>query len=323
MHATRMTFCRVAKGGTVTPPALDTGVANVSDFLVAHAASLRERAAEGSTANATFVPAVTGGPAGAEQLMQDIRCGDDTAFLSAAGTLNVRLVDAMGKVGNAASGLLVCATVVDDASPPNRHAVILKLVVVSEQGAAIQKLGGVESLAAVKDLLDQPGDLQKGLVYPDVRPGSRAVVGDKSGRQEAKYFLDAVGVVLEMHGSKTAGALVQAVTEQTGPQVAAQVVRVLPSIPAGTPDEVLGVLRLNVPELSEQGAATAAAALESDGRPVRQVDTAAPVKGTIKAGQITIAGPPYDIADITWTEDVSGGWTVTFHSDTEPTRSWR
>jgi hypothetical protein len=311
-----MTFFRVARGGAAPSPVLRPGVEDVSAFLVAHGESLLKRAADGSTANASF------GDTADEALLEAIRSGDDAMFLASAGVLGARLVEEMGKVGNAASGLLLCTTVADG-DGDGAYAVVLKLEVISEQGAVLKTLDdGEETLAAVKDVLDQPGKLQKGLVYPDDRPGSEAVVGDLSATQEARYFLKAARITLEARPASSAAALVQAVAREAGPAVAQRVAAALPDVAQDATPQVLAAVREAVPDLGEHAAAAVAAALAGGDRPVVRVDTQAPVKGRVKAGPLTVTGPADEIGAVTWEADPEGGWSVSFHSDEEPSRSW-
>lgn len=311
-----MTFFRVARNGKVPEAKLRPGVSEVSDFLVAHVESLRKRAQEGTTAKASFAEREDAA------LMHALQSGDDPAFLAAAGVLGTRLVEEMNHVGNPASGLLLCTTLRDDDSGVT-YAAVLKLEVVSEQGAVLRQLdNGEETLAAVTDVLDEPGRLQKGLVFPDARDGSEAVVGDLSATTEARYFLRAVRVTLEARPGSTSGALVKAVASRAGESVAQRVIEALPGLAEAPTEAVLEALQESVPELTQEIAAEVAAELRTSERPVARVDTQAPIKGRVKAGTLTVTGPAEDIIGVTWTADPAGGWTVTFHSDEEPTRTW-
>jgi len=64
---------------------------------------------------------------------------------------------------------------------------------VRDAAAAAMRLDntGQPTLEAVKDLLDIPGELQKGAIVPDNRPGSDLIVGDKLV-VTSLYFLDAL-----------------------------------------------------------------------------------------------------------------------------------
>jgi hypothetical protein len=313
MRAVRLTFFRVARGAPPAAPWLRPGVDEVSDFLVDHVADLRKRATEGTAANASFAD-----PADL-QLIEDIRTGDDAAFLAAARVLGVRLVEQMAPIGNAKPGLLLCATFHSDGTPPVASAAVLKLEVVSPHGAVLQMLdSGEETLAAVKDVLDKPGDLQKGLVFPDARPASQAVVGDKAAQHEARYFLRAMGATLEAHGSGSARDLVKAVAARAGHRVAQEVVQILPAMEPAPPTQILAALREAIPDLGEDTAAEVADALAAAERPVVRVDTTAPVKAVLRAGALTVSGPAAEVGRITWDADPEGGWVVRFNSYQEP-----
>lgn len=317
MRATRLTFVRVARQHTPATAVLRLGVDEVSPFLVAHTEQLQKRAGEGSAANASFMAAADA------QLMCDIREGNDGAFLVAADALSARLAEEMNHVGNPASGLFVCTTLVSDADPAETYAVLLKLEVVSEQGAVLRRLEtGEETLAAVTDVLDRPGDLQKGLVFPDARSGSDAVVGDKATQLEAKYFLRAMGVTLETHEPKTAAALVAAVASCAGPTVAERVVDALPALEPAPTQDVLTALRRVVPELTEEASADVERELAAAERPVVRVDTRAPLRGRLRAGALRLSGPAADMRRVVWDTSPEGGWLVSFPSDQEPEMTW-
>jgi len=70
----------------------------------------------------------------------------------------------------------------------------LKLDVSDAAAAALRtNPGGEPTLEAIQDLLDLPGQLQKGAVAPDSRPDSDVVVGDKL-TVTSQYFLEALDV---------------------------------------------------------------------------------------------------------------------------------
>ena len=318
MRATRLTFFRVARSAAPAAPWLRPGADEVSGFLSAHVAGLRDRAVQDSAARASFAD-----PSDLA-LVTALRDGDDTKFLAAARTLGERLLDQMNKVGGTRPGLFVCATLTDDADPPTLHATALKLQVVSAEGAVLQTLdSGEETLAAVTNVLDRPGELQKGLVYPDARPGSDAVVGDKAAQQEALYFLRAMGVTLEARDAQGPASIVNAVAGRAGRGVADLVARALPAAAPAAPAAVLADIRRTVPALTPQTADDVVRKLADAPRPVTNVDTAAPVKATMLAGGLKITGPADAVRLVTWDPDPQGGWRVTFPSDTEPTVTWR
>ncbi|MDO8309116.1 MAG: hypothetical protein Q7V58_12270 [Actinomycetota bacterium] len=262
MRGIRLTYVRVEKGSAPTEAILRPGVAEVSPFLSAHLEGLRDRARDGSAANAAFYDPPR------EQLIEDLRTGTDDAFLAATNVLAARLADEMTHV-NPAPGLLVCTTMEAEAGG-DRFAAVLKLEVVSAHGAVLRRLEtGEETLAAVTDVLDRPGDLQKGLVYPDERPSSAAVVGDASTQNEARYFLRALGVTLEARENRSAAAFVGAIRKFTDSSTTRLVVAALPSVSSGPPPQVLDELSERSISLSDTAKAAIAAELSNAERPVR------------------------------------------------------
>lgn len=134
MKATRLSFVRVTKGTAARKATIRPGVEEVSEFLCAHVQGLIDKAVEGSAANATFYDA------GRQQLLEALQLGSDAEFLAAADVLAARLTDEMGHVGNPASGLLVCTTLEDGLPGASKLAAVLKLEVVSDQGAVLRRL---------------------------------------------------------------------------------------------------------------------------------------------------------------------------------------
>jgi hypothetical protein len=256
--------------------------------------------------------------------MEDVRSGSDDVFLAAAGELGARLVQEMNPMGAALPGLFVCATIESDDDHVVPYAAVLKLEVVSAQGAILKKLeSGEETLAPVTDVLDQPGKLQNGLVFRDVRPGSEAVVGDKLAQHEARYFLRAMDIKLQAHREASARALVSAVAEHAGQDVAKQVVEALPAVDPAPTREVLTALHGTIPELTEDLSTAVAEALAAAERPVVLIDTAAPVTATLRAGRLKLSGPADAVGAALVASDREGGWWVRFHSDEEPTITFR
>lgn len=272
------------------------------------------KATDGSAANAAFHDESR------RQRVEDLRSGDDAAFLAAANELALQLTDEMNHVGNAAPGLLVCTTLKEGSAT---MAAVLKLEVVSNEGAVLRRLeSGEETLAAVTNVLDRPGDLQKGLVFPDARPNSDAVVGDKASQQEARYFLRSVGVTLQSRPGSSAPALVVAIGKRASRAVADAVVEKLPSLTDGSPEQVLTQLREAGITISEPVVQEVVTDLARADRPVPVVTVSAPVKGKIRAGGLTISGPASDVRSVTWKQDPQGGWMITIHTDTEPVPTW-
>ncbi len=102
----------------------------------------------------------------------------------------------------------------------------LKLDVHDAAAAALRRdSAGEPTLEAVQDLLDIPGELQKGAVVPDGRPGSEVIIGDKLVKASL-YFLDALDV--QQHAAAGAATVdfLRVVQEVAPTKVAATVAAV-------------------------------------------------------------------------------------------------
>jgi hypothetical protein len=309
MKAMRFCLSVVRRGQPAARPRLGKDVVEVSAFLVSHVESLLAGASSGTA------PIAELGTGGVSNHFDVLRDGSEQEFLDAADTLTKSLVSEMSRV-NSKEGVLVCATF--EQPGQGRLAAALKLQVVSDHGAVLERLdSGDLALSAVERVLDRPGELQKGLVYPDPRPDSQAVVGDKANQREARYFLVAMGAVAEEHGKKALGdvaeALLGAVAQADGPAV----IRQLGSADQGTVGDVVAAatqgltMTRPVEEIVEE--------LENRERPIRNVNTRAPLKATIRSGTVKVDLRSLDLERVNIEPVAGGGWDITIHVDAEPT----
>lgn len=308
MKATRFCLSVVKKGMTTAKPTLGPDVAEISDFLVSHVDDLRQRAASGNAPNSVFLSSDHAA------IFEALSSGSEDDFLAAAQRLAISLVNEMSHV-NPKEGVLVCATFEDNNQ--QTLAAALKLQVVSDHGAVLEQLATGETvLSAIEHVLDRPGELQKGLVYPDDRLGSAAVVGDKLKRDEARYFLVAMGVQAEEHAKRALGAVASALVRSVEPADRPKVLEQLVAADPGPVDSVVaeatqGVsLSLPVNEIVDS--------LDQMSRPVRSVNTRVPLKATIVSGSITIRLNSADLSRVDWEPDPGGGWIITIRADEEP-----
>lgn len=309
MKATRFCLSVVRRGQPVAPPKMGPDVDEVSAFLVSHMENLREGATTG------LAPFVTFRDPDDRVCFGMLSDGSDADFLTAAEALTRRLHAEMSHV-NSKPGVLVCATF--EEGHGRRSGAALKLEVVSDHGAILEQLEtGEVVLSAVERVLDRPGELQKGLIYPDERPGSDAVVGDKANQTEARYFLLAMGVIAEEHAKRALGVVAEALVDAAGTsQTVTTVLERLSSADVGTLEDVVtqvtdGIaLNLPVEEIINDLAARE--------RPVRQVDTRATLKTTIEAGTVKVDLKNLDLGRVTFRESSEGGWDIIIHVDTMP-----
>ena len=153
----------------------------VNTYLSEHIASLVKRASEGGLSPALFRST------DAEERFSHLTIGTRGDFIAASQQIADRLFGSMDM--RAKRGFFVtmrCSDPVQGAA--------LKLDVHDSAAAALRlNASGEPTLEAVQDLLDIPGELQKGGVTPDPRPDSEVIVGDRLALTSL-YFLEALDV---------------------------------------------------------------------------------------------------------------------------------
>jgi hypothetical protein len=280
----------------------------VEDFLTDHVKALLKLAGEGASPHARFQQPDP------EAEFDRLRTGTDQDFLDAAGALTRRLISEMD--GRSAPGLLVCIRLADGAK---LSAAALKLQVVTPNAAVLQALDtGEEVLSAARNVLDAPGELQKGALVVDPRhPDSDVVVGDKL-THDAQYFPRAYGIRTEQRAKDGGADLLNALSGQLAPTVIAAVARVLPALPSGNPTDVLDAARATVPELTDHVRSATVAALQAQPRPVTRIATDAPLKQVITADGITISGTVSSMQAVQIEQRPDGEYRITVDVSEQP-----
>jgi hypothetical protein len=307
-----LTYTRVAAG---TSPAEATSRAHddaLDAFFRGHVEALRNYAGSQSSCPATFNE-IQG-----RTLFETLRSGTDAEFLDAAGSLTKRLIGVMD--GRTRPGLLVCLQLRDGDA---QSAAVLKLQVVTKHAATLQDVDeGKERLSAVLNVMDAPGKLQKGALVNDSRPGSEVVMGDVASR-EAQYFPRAFGISIEQRADRSAVDTLDAIREIHG-EVVQQAARIaMPSVSSGSLTNVLDQLSQAVPALADARTRHGIEErLASRPRPVRNVDTSAPLTEVVRAADVTVRAPATGEDRITWERDTNlGGWIIQVRVDEEPRRT--
>lgn len=312
MQITHMTMLKVAHGAALLLPELwDISDEGLNGYVSDHVTGLREMTKRRGTLPGLFVDPE------AQRLFRDLFSGTNEAFLAASASLGKRLIDKMD--GRTSPGLLICLRADDKGG---QYAGALKLQVRAERGATLEELAsGKVQLHVVKDLLDKPGDLQKGALCSSSLPEEHVMVGDQLG-YDAAYFPVAFGIRAYGRVSTAVPDLLAAVVK-VYPALAAPVANVLPDVPSGEPREVLAALGEKLPELTDAMQAEVAETLATLRRPVGYIDTSRPATETIKVGTITISGPITQMRQLVRIEPsvVGARWTVTIDSDREPNRT--
>lgn len=308
---TRMTYARVAKDAVPNSPALMPIDDGIDDFLSDHIRGLRHLTASRQTQPGRFLDLE------AQALYRSLGYDEEVGFLAAAGTLTKRLIGRMDQ--RTTPGLLICLRAMDGSE---LIAGVLKLQVVAPHGAVLERLeSGDEVLSAVTDLLDKPGDLQKGALVASTLPDNRVLTGDRL-TQDAAYFPEAFGIQLYARPSEAVGELLDAV-EAVAPELAASVAARLPSIPGGDPAAVIAALGDQVPGLDGGRQADILERLEHRRRPVGAIDTKRRSTERIKIGDITISGPIDAMRHyVEVSKPEANRWQVTVDGNQAPTRSY-
>lgn len=313
LEITRMTYARVAADAVPTFPALRDIDQGINDFLADHIRGLRKLTASRQTLPGRFVDTET------QALFHGLGYEGDAGFLAAADSLTKRLIGGMDQRTKA--GLLICLRASDGS---DLTAGVLKLEVVAEHGAVLQKLdSGEEELSAVTDLLDKPGDLQKGALVLSTLPPELVLTGDRLIGQDAFYFPNAFGIRLYARPSEGVGELINAV-EATAPELAAPVAAALPSLDPGDPPTVLAALGDRIPALDPGRQSDIAELLEHRKKPVGLIDTRRRTIERIKIGDITISGPLESIRqNVRIEQRDTQWWQVIVEGDVPPERTYR
>ncbi|HTE86228.1 MAG TPA: hypothetical protein VK821_16005, partial [Dehalococcoidia bacterium] len=238
-----LTYVYIRAGGESPACSAQSVPSDAELYLEEHVTALQSKGRSGASPPAEFLE-----PAH-RQRFEDLLCGHEQQFLAAATSLAAQVQ--AGLHGGTTDGLFVGLN--GDASGI-AFASVLKLEVTEKHRGALQDVaGGKIAISTVQNLLDKPGDRQKGVVVPDPRPDSSLIVGDRLS-ETALFFLSAIGA---RQAQKPALAAVEMakVFQEVAPDLAVAMVERLTTSEARTPQEFLGQER-------ELSAATRAQVME-------------------------------------------------------------
>lgn len=311
-----MTLVKVAHDATPVKARLRDIDKGISAFLGAHIKGLRNMAAKSGSVPGRCEELEARG------LFRNLCSGKDGPFLAAADSFSARLAGRMD--ARSAKGLLVCLRA-DDGE--ERYGGVLKLQVKATDAAVLEELSSGEiRLSAVRDLLDTPGELQKGALSASWLAEEQVLIGDRLGR-EAEYFTRALAIRPFARPSTAVNELFAAIGE-VSPDLALPIAEALPGVSPGTSDSVLAALGQKVPGLHPGVQADISDVLAHQVRPVSDIDTSRTPKETITIGDIKITGPVPQMKRHVRIEKHGDAvaeerWTITIDSPTEPKTSYR
>jgi hypothetical protein len=305
-----VTYTRVETGIPPKPQQLRRIDEATAGFLGDHVENLLKKATRDSAALAArFIDH------DARELFTSLYRGTADQFLDAADRLAERLTDAMD--GRTSEGLFVALR----AENANSEVVagVLKLQVVPGHGAVLHQLeSGELQLAAVTDMLEKPGELEKGaLVAKSLRDGE-VYCADRL-QVKARYFPAAFGI-------RRFAAPAPAVTaffdtaQNIAPALVAPIAAAWPTVEPDYTREVLARLGEAVPELTPQVQEDIIAALEAFPEPVAWLDTRRKVRESYKIGGITLSGPIEEMRQrVSVATQPEGGWRIALEAAEQPT----
>lgn len=198
---------------------------------------------------------------------------------------------------------------------PEPEAAVLKLDVYNVPAVRIGRLAHGLTLEAVVDLLDLPGDLHKGALYPDVRPESDVIVVD---RYRTLFFLKSIEAQQLLTGNQAAGGVVGFVETVAPPERVAEIVDGLADRDqAFAPRDIIPDLDLT-PEQQE----AALTMLEEADLTLGEVDPAL-MSAVVRADGIEVRGPARLIKDrVRWQRHARFGWRITVDVAQKPVKTF-
>jgi hypothetical protein len=304
-----ITYTRVAAGLDPKPPILQQVDSAIENFLRAHIDDLLSKAAkDDATPPAQFTDDE------AKDLFWCLYQGTESEFLGSAQQLATRLTERMN--GRTAEGLLLALRAETDTN--GRVAGLLKLQVVAEHGAVLQRLeSGELQLSAVTDMLEKPGDLQKGALVATSLPHGEVYCADRL-TAAARYFPESFGIRLFAKPSAATKTFFD-IAHRLAPTYVASIADAWPTLEPGTTRDVLGELGEKIPDITPELQEEMIEALESSPRPVVRLDTTRRVKESYKIGGITLTGPIEEMRQkVGISQRPDGSWQIAIKSLEEP-----
>lgn len=177
---------------------------------------------------------------------------------------------------------------------------------------------GKYDIGIVKGLLDIPGQLQKGAVYPDGRSGSDVVIGEKYGT--TNYFAKVLGVNLQLPGALSAKQFAAILAKSLSRKKAMYAIRNLVSRDKKV--EPLKVLKELVADEKDRGKINTE--IKSLGNGLSDyVPSQHPIKMEISVDNIQIIASADAVHRQIDIKKDGDRWTVTITSESEPKLSVR
>jgi hypothetical protein len=304
-----VTYTRVEAGMPPKPQQLREIDEATAGFLGDHVDKLLKKATSGAAALAARFAEPD-----AHKLFRSLYRGTANEFLDAADRLAERLADAMDS--RASDGLFVALRA--ESADFEVVAGVLKLQVVEGHGAVLQQLeSGELQLAAVTDMLEQPGNLEKGALVAKSLKDGEVYCADRL-QVKARYFPTALGIRRFAAPAEAAKSFFDT-AQRVAPALVAQIAAAWPKAEPDYTREVLARLGDEVCGLTAEIQEKIIEALEAYPEPVAWLDTQRKVRESYKFGGITVSGPIEEMRQrISVAPQPEGGWQVVLETPEQP-----
>jgi hypothetical protein len=295
------------RGHKVVDPGLVAFGPDEADFLGRHVQKVR--ALTDASARAIFSQG-----SGIPLLLDELRKADDTEFEISAKTLQDALASTMRGSTNASD--CVFAIVLTGVRGSTRNEVtLLKLDAVVEAARMEFLSTGRVTLKVLKELLPEPGRLQKALSWPDPRSVSDAIAID-TNVTSARYFENAFNLLVSPKSTQAESELTKAIVEHVPTNRIPDAFSAASAL-TGPMDEVLEALSEHgFPELAQPARDASA-----DPRPagVVRINKVAAMNIVWRADGAEVRVPPHLAANVTVEQDDNNGWRIILKTRTQPT----
>ena len=276
------------------------------DFLSRHVDKLRCAAGAEDQLITRFQPR-----SGVPDLLGKLLMASEDEFVAISADLATRLQASMDQSTTPSPGVLAIIVSGPQGSTP-AWVSLLKLDAISE-AASFEFDQGQVTLRVLRDLLPAPGQLQKGISWPDPRTVSDAIVIDRN-QSVGQYFFNAYELEVSPTPAVSERVLAEAIVRGVDRDKRVQAMRFAASL-GGRADEVAAEVKQQYPSVQiDREELGADGALGGYIRPRR---VAAHL--TRFRGDGIVVTVPYERLDrIRGPEQAAGGWQMTIRFTAEP-----
>lgn len=295
------------RGASVLNPSVVAIGAAESDFLARHVDRVRSKS-DGGPRSVFAAGAIT--PTVLQRLQTTT---SDGVFAESSKSLLLALAKTM-KTSTNAKDCVFAVVRSTDSDGPSPCVTILKLDAVVEAAQMRRLANRGVSFKVLKELLPEPGKLQKALSWPDVRSSSDAILID-TNVTAAQYFEIAFNVEVSPSSSDTEERLLRALSNRVSADDFPRAMEVAAER-EGPLNEVVKSLAEEFPELRP---VVEAIAQETRPSGIVRKNKFASRQVTWRADGLVVRAQPFVAPRISKARRQDGRWALTIVTDDEPT----